>query len=1260
MFKMKFVVRLFVAAVVALLVTSASAGEIKQVDKTPYMKDKYGLNISGGGYAPSAAYTAAAQEIGNVTEFWVEESRGTWNGWRQINATLSNKTNEIYVYVQMLDPVGNAVWWNGSSGYITQQDVNQILNEFLIIYTKERNTFGNESYAGPDNDTHLTILLLDIESDYANNRFPPNSSGTAGYFFGCDMYLNGTCTGASSNERKIIYIDTYPLIETGSGYDSGYNQTPDTNHSNAMWIGGINKSYHTMAHEFNHMIQFRYDSKEDTWVDEGFSEYAPAILGYGHSSWVGEFEDRPYRSLTNWDNQASHYGESYLWTLYLSEHYGGNNTIRDILQNNKTGIAGINDVLANHSTNFSQVFHNWTLANYIDNTSVNPFYGYSAINVSVKPRANKTSYPASGSSWLEVWGADYVRFANGNNGPLNVTFAGDSSNFSVSVIHYNGSAVSVQGMQLVNSAGSAVINKFKAADSAVLVVRCTANATGNVTYNYSATASSNNAPALAGGNVTPQAGNTSTVFNFTATYTDTDNDTPAYVNVTIGGASHPMDSFSSNYSTGVVYYYATTLSAGAHNYSFSASDGFNSNSTATFNLTVGRGIAYCQNCSDCTAKLNGDYSTVYLNASVSDYNGTCVTFGANDIVFDCQGNSINGTENIHSFGIYQKNRDRNIIKNCIIHKFGDGIRLMESSDNNVLNNNTISNNGIGVFIYFNCYNNNITNNLVDNNSGQGIYIATFSTNNRIINNTILDNDIGIYTSGDMTYIINNTVTNNSDNGIECFSNNNSITNNTVDNNNEYGMYLYQGSGNNLSDNIVSDNLIAGIYFSTSSDCILYSNTINNNFHGILTYSPLTNSTIKNNSIENNTYGINLWLSSGNLVDNNTLISNTVGIEFVISVNNTLIYNSITSNAIGISSQNSTSTINSNTVCGNTNLDFNSSDWFSSSGDNNTCTNVDGWNDTGTTGCTYSCPVTAQPNATEFGTTYGTTNFSAVSDLSNVTNMTLANANGRIQFPASYSVYAGGQDYDANVEIGAGFVSVNSSALHQTFNGSATLTLNNVTCPAAVYFRPGAFTSMEDIVNGGAVCDGTTDPSCENIACTDNTLTFTTSHFTGFAAAEIVNVTLNRGWNLMSMPVNKTKTAQEYLNETGCRVISKYKGGIQTHIKGASNFNFDVTPGAGYYAYCADNITKSETGLSVQNKTVPLSAGWNLVGSVPSTINNASTLRANISLSSCAAVAKYENDNGFVTYNGSAENDFNVYRGAGYFVYLTSGVNWTIN
>jgi len=73
-------------------------------------------------------------------------------------------------------------------------------------------------------------------------------------------------------------------------------------------------------------------------------------------------------------------------------------------------------------------------------------------------------------------------------------------------------------------------------------------------------------------------------------------------------------------------------------------------------------------------------------------------------------------------------------------------------------------------------------------------------------------------------------------------------------------------------------------------------------------------------------------------------------------NNTIEENEISKNNVGIFSNASNSTINKNKICGNTILDFNSGDWLSSYGNNNTCDKPDRWNDTETTRCTYSCPA----------------------------------------------------------------------------------------------------------------------------------------------------------------------------------------------------------------------------------------------------------------------------------------------------------------
>ena len=132
-----------------------------------------------------------------------------------------------------------------------------------------------------------------------------------------------------------------------------------------------------------------------------------------------------------------------------------------------------------------------------------------------------------------------------------------------------------------------------------------------------------------------------------------------------------------------------------------------------------------------------------------------------------------------------------------------------------------------------------------------------------------------------------------------------------------------------------------------------------NTGGIYAYlSP--NNTMDNNFMENNKNGVYLSFSSNNNITDNEISNNTNGVYiYYNSNNNNIADNKIQNNSIGIFSESSSSIINNNTVCGNTNLDFNSSAW-QSIGDNNTCDNADGWHDTSVPngGCKNSC---AQPS-----------------------------------------------------------------------------------------------------------------------------------------------------------------------------------------------------------------------------------------------------------------------------------------------------------
>ena len=83
----------------------------------------------------------------------------------------------------------------------------------------------------------------------------------------------------------------------------------------------------------------------------------------------------------------------------------------------------------------------------------------------------------------------------------------------------------------------------------------------------------NQPPTLSSGNVTPSSGDTTTIFNYYVTYTDSDGDAPTAKYVYIDGSSHTMTKISGDYTSGATFNYSTTLSAGTHNYYFYFSDG---------------------------------------------------------------------------------------------------------------------------------------------------------------------------------------------------------------------------------------------------------------------------------------------------------------------------------------------------------------------------------------------------------------------------------------------------------------------------------------------------------------------------------------------------------------------------------------------------------------------------------------------------------------------------------------------------------------
>ena len=288
-----------------------------------------------------------------------------------------------------------------------------------------------------------------------------------------------------------------------------------------------------------------------------------------------------------------------------------------------------------------------------------------------------------------------------------------------------------------------------------------------------------------------------------------------------------------------------------------------------------------------------------LTADLTSSGITCITIGVDNIVLDCAGHSIIGSNNIGTTGILSTSRNNVTIKNCKISNFGSGIKLDSSQTSKIINNTATANVLVGIYLYSSS-NNNVTNNTANSNSYAGINLQSSSINNNIANNVVYSNNHGIFLDGSSSNIIaSNAASSNGYAGISLQSSSNNImTNNTVVSSN-YGIYLSSSSSNRINNNTAYSNYQYGVYSYSSPNNNISSNTVNSNSYGIYIKSS-SNSNLTSNVANSNIYnGIDLESSPNSNAINNTANANNGGIVFVYGSNNNITNNTANSNSEGI-------------------------------------------------------------------------------------------------------------------------------------------------------------------------------------------------------------------------------------------------------------------------------------------------------------------------------------------------------------------------
>jgi hypothetical protein len=324
---------------------------------------------------PAVARTTPLDvKVGDVESFWV------------VNF-IDNTKFQIEAKLRYAGPVALMYVDTALEAEIDQAAIERSAQAFeQSIYPRNRALFGQEAAPGVDGDPRLTVLNTLLRG------------GVAGYFSGSDAVVKAVNRFSNEREMFVMGVNAYPL--------------------------GSDVYASTLAHEFQHMIEWNQARRSPLWINEGMSTLAQDLNGFVEQGFAQQYLSAPDLQLTTWaGREGAHYGASQLFLRYFQEQYAGESGLAELIRSD----AGNNiDVFAQVAARkrpdiagFADIYADWAVANVLNDSSVAD--GRYAYQLLPGPAAIGEAQPGETHTTVQQFGVDYY----GNlSGPLTFAFDG--------------------------------------------------------------------------------------------------------------------------------------------------------------------------------------------------------------------------------------------------------------------------------------------------------------------------------------------------------------------------------------------------------------------------------------------------------------------------------------------------------------------------------------------------------------------------------------------------------------------------------------------------------------------------------------------------------------------------------------------------------------------------------------------------------------------------------------------------------------------